>query len=233
MAKAIPVGRGLFALVDDEDYDRVARHKWWVIENVSGNRYAMARIDGRFISMHRFILNPPSHLEVDHRDGNGLNNQKANLRLCTRQQNQWHRRGEIVWQDGTVTKGIYRIEFKDTVRWYARLSVKGSEWRSGPYKTREEAMRAYDEAARRILGEFAWTHAEGYGAAPKEGEAVITYRIDPSELPNESPSIQRRLPSKARGRIEEQEEKLRRIIEQHNARLRREQKRREQLAKAA
>ncbi|MEW6047109.1 MAG: HNH endonuclease [Bacillota bacterium] len=173
------MGRHLVALVDDEDYDRVARYRWYKTSRASGALYAQTRINGRSVAMHRFILNPPDGVEVDHRDGSGLNNQKTNLRLCARQQNRWHARGSRRWADGVLTKGISRERDRSGAvwLWYASITVNGIVWRAGPYRTRQEAMDAYDEAARRIFGEYAWTHAEGYVSPQRPGELVVASRM--------------------------------------------------------
>lgn len=77
------------ALVDDEDYDKISSYNWSVI-TCKTTKYAKRYCGSGYIngrSMHRMIMQPPDNLVVDHKDGNGLNNQKSNLRICTRGQN--------------------------------------------------------------------------------------------------------------------------------------------------
>lgn len=84
--RSVSLTRGYEAVVDDEDYDLVSQFKWYA--NVSGRTvYAERKTRRVQMSMHRLILDAPAHLCVDHIDGNGLNNTRANLRLATRQQN--------------------------------------------------------------------------------------------------------------------------------------------------
>lgn len=97
--KFIPLTQGLFTQVDDEDFNDLNQFKWHIVkapytyyavravpslDKVSKNRQIKLR-------MHRVIMNPSNEMEVDHRDGDGLNNQKANLRICTSSQNMYNR----------------------------------------------------------------------------------------------------------------------------------------------
>lgn len=153
MAKEIPLSRGFVALVDDEDYRELARHKWSV--NGAG-RYASRnnkQVDGKRVSpgailMHRQILNAPGGMEVDHINGNGLDNRRSNLRLCTHSQNGKNARqppGRALFRGVEPHQGKYR----------ARICVDGRRVHFWPFETPIEAARAYDAAAKRPHGEFA------------------------------------------------------------------------------
>ena len=102
--KEIPLTMGEVALIDDEDYEEVSKYKWSVSKN-SKILYAVTRVgeigNKKRVSLHRFIMNYKGKLYVDHKDGNGLNNCRNNLRLCTNQQNQWNSCGK------TEHKGVY------------------------------------------------------------------------------------------------------------------------------
>jgi hypothetical protein len=90
-AVKIPLTRGKCATVDHEDAERLLPYKWYHFAGSVGREYAATSIGGRrnrvTIYMHRFILDAPKGMQVDHRDGDGLNNTRANLRLCTGAQN--------------------------------------------------------------------------------------------------------------------------------------------------
>jgi len=92
----IPLTQGMTALVDDADYDHLARKKWHA-KRRSNTWYAGTNVrDGkryRWVSMHRYITDAPKDTVVDHRDSNGLNNTRDNLRVCTQSQNMRNRRG--------------------------------------------------------------------------------------------------------------------------------------------
>src|SRR5882724_7878623 len=83
--KEIQLTQGKIALVDDEDFERVNQFKWFLLtSNLHDKLYAYSRVPGL---MHRFIMSAPTGFDVDHIDNDGLNDQKSNLRICTRSQN--------------------------------------------------------------------------------------------------------------------------------------------------
>jgi hypothetical protein len=99
--------------------------------------------------MHRLILRVDANTQVDHRDGNGLNNTRGNLRPATHAQNQHNSRLRKDNQSGF--KGVHR----QGNRWVARIRVDGEQKHLGSFRTPEEAARAYDAAALRLRGEYA------------------------------------------------------------------------------
>lgn len=156
--KLIPLTKGMSAMVDDEDFDFLNQWKWHVSLSRYGGAYAK-RIDtsggGRLkISMHRLLLKAPETMKVDHRDRNGLNNQKYNIRRCTQFQN-CHNRG-MHSKNTSGFKGVFpRLKKGDFV---SRIGVRGKYQHIGVFKDIKDAARAYDEAAVRIAGDFAVTN---------------------------------------------------------------------------
>lgn len=148
--KEIPLTKGKVALVDDADYDALAKFKWYAHESHNDTWYAM-RTDGtKALRMHRFILGASAGQDVDHADFNGLNNTRANLRLCTRAQNSAHARRP----DQKNFRGVSPSRFQPNP-WRASIRVNTKSLSLGHFKTAEEAARAYDEEARKVWGEFA------------------------------------------------------------------------------
>lgn len=88
-AQLIPVTRGLFVLVDCADVESVLERSWCATPTSSkrANHYAQSRDGDRQIRLHRFLMQPEDHQEVDHIDGDGLNCTRQNLRVCSRQEN--------------------------------------------------------------------------------------------------------------------------------------------------
>jgi hypothetical protein len=151
--KMIPVGPKHFALVDDSDFDRVSALKWHPLKG-KNTWYAArnATPDNPFILMHRFILGDIVKGKLtDHQDGNGLNNQRHNIRPANRSQNAQNSRPWRKRKDNIRFKGVYR----HCSGWRAVVTV-GKKYKSvGTYDTQEQAALAYDSAASELYGEFA------------------------------------------------------------------------------
>jgi hypothetical protein len=149
MTKAIPLSKGYSAIVDDDDYEPLMRHKWYA--NVaSGTVYAMRKDGSRKCHyMHRDLMDAPRGYVVDHIDRNGLNNTKANLRVATHSQNFCNRKPK----EGAASK--FLGVSKNRNKWVARIRIGGVQRTLGRYENEQEAALAYDRAAREFHGEFA------------------------------------------------------------------------------
>lgn len=138
-------GKGKFALVDDADLPLLANHSWCVLSN----GYAVTRINNKFVYMHRLILDAPPRQEVDHVNGDPLDNRRFNLRYATSRQQKMNTRKRI--NSKSAFKGVvFRMN-----RWEAQIKIGGDSLRLGRYLTQREAAQAYNDAAIRYFGEFA------------------------------------------------------------------------------
>jgi hypothetical protein len=153
--RVIEASGGSF-LIDDEDYDAVSAYRWSVCKN-KGKSYAVSSQVG---SVHRFLLAVPDELEVDHKDGNGLNNQRHNLRPATRQQqcqNSKKRTRQKKSSYRSELKGVCRVATKRRVIWRAVVKPRGKrDLELGCYQTEREAGLAHDFYALKEYGEFAY-----------------------------------------------------------------------------
>ena len=154
--KQIPLTRGYVALVDDADYEAMRQHKWQVMVGQRGNLYAARSITvspgkQRTAFMHQQIMRPETGYSVDHVDGNGLNNQRANLRACTHKQNCANRRPSH--GKSSRFKGASWV-VRDQV-WRANIYVDGKTKCLGEYHSETDAAQAYNRAARELYGEYA------------------------------------------------------------------------------
>ena len=154
--RLIPLSQGKFAQVDDEDFERVNQFKWCAWKDDS-RFYAMrtALIDGkrRTILMHRFIMKcTDRNIQIDHRNTDGLNNQKSNMRKCTHQENCMNQR-KIRKICSSKYKGVYW--FKANSKWSVRIGIGGKTLCIGYFTIEEDAARAYDAFAIKHFGEFA------------------------------------------------------------------------------
>ena len=152
--REILLTQGRVALVDDEDFEWLSAWKWYAKEN--GKSWYAARLDSlrkprRCIYMHHLLLDPPLSMRIDHRNHNGLDNRRQNLRICTRQQNQMNRQK----QDGCSSqfKGVYW--YRQTGKWRAHIKISGISQHLGYFAEEENAARAYNEAAKKLFGSFA------------------------------------------------------------------------------
>jgi hypothetical protein len=156
--KEIPLSRGLFALVDDEWFDYLNGWKWYAtpIGRHSKTPYA-TRKEGPYsphIYMHNVIacISPgTTGMQADHKDGNGLNNQSKNLRVCTEPQNKMNK-GKYK----NNTSGYKGVSWNKNLRkWSVKLQVNKKQINLGYFTDKIEAAKAYNQAALRHHGEFA------------------------------------------------------------------------------
>lgn len=150
MTVRVPLTKGCFALIDDADAPLVLAYHWQA--NYS-RRYAVGIVDGRQVRMHRFLMGAPADREVDHANGDGLDNRRSNLRIATPSQNKGNRRkGARAYT--SRYKGVFRRSDRTTERWHAAIHDGRRRW-LGSFLTEEDAARAYDRAALAKWGEFA------------------------------------------------------------------------------
>jgi hypothetical protein len=157
--KSIPLTQGKFALVDEADFDELNRHRWHYVKVKKGGGYASRWICQYTpgsrkkigVRMHNQILPPPDGMKVDHRNRNGLDNQRHNLRFADGTQQMANRR---TWKRKRF-KGVYSVQNKHSVKWVGQIRVNGRLIILGRHPTEEAAAIAYNEAATKHFGEFA------------------------------------------------------------------------------
>lgn len=151
--KQIELTRGQVALVDDEDYDVLMQWSWYAYPTC-GLWYAIrgTRKGGGYknIRMHRFVMNVPDDMQVDHIDRNGLNNQKDNLRICTKAENLKNK--NLYKSNKTGYRGVQKTKYNS---YKAAIRLHGTIVHLGTFKSAEEAARAYDAAAFENFGSYA------------------------------------------------------------------------------
>jgi len=152
--KEIELTQGKIALVDDGDFEWLNQYKWHAAKG--GRTYYAVRkkkIDGKEqrLLMHRIILNTPKNKQSDHKDLNGLNNQRYNLRICTPQENMMNRE---YYTDGySKFKGVSWDKARSKWRSYICINYKFIPL--GRFISEIDAALAYDKACKRLFGEFA------------------------------------------------------------------------------
>ena len=155
--RKIPLTRGKFAIVDPEDYERLAIYKWFLSSSPTSSYAARWQYSGpgglrKKIWMHREVIDIPKHLLCDHINGHSLDNRAANLRPATVSQNLCNR---------PKTKAKTRSKYKglewDKIqrKWKARIQCNGRKIYLGSFSKEIDAAMAYDNKAKALFGEFA------------------------------------------------------------------------------
>lgn len=141
-------GVGKYALVDDEDYQYFTQWSWFL--DFSGYATRDTNSKGRF-RMHRVIMQPPNKLQVDHINGNKLDNRRINLRLATHAQNGMNRKKSL--NKSSIYKGVHYC--KERSSWKTEIQTNNKAHHIGRFTTEHHAAMAYDMMASFLFGEFA------------------------------------------------------------------------------
>lgn len=134
--KRIKLTQNKYTIVDDDDYKYLNKFKW----QASKNKQTFYAIRGRGIKMHRIIMNTPPNLQVDHINGDGLDNRKINLRNvdCRSNSQNLHVNKTSKYPGVSLRK--------DTNKWRSYINIKNKQYNLGCYDTELKAHRAYQEA---------------------------------------------------------------------------------------
>lgn len=156
-----------FALVDDKDYDWLMQRNWYVAF-YSNNFYVIGLKNKKQIKMHREIMRHHGLLDeskqIDHKDRNGLNNQKYNLRNATHAENQRNKKASgtsqylgVHWHNVTIKYNSKKFGLRKyhSSKWRAAININGKTKHIGSFKNEQDAALAYNKAAIVYHGEFA------------------------------------------------------------------------------
>ncbi len=153
--KKIPLTQGQAAIVDDEDYEWLMQWKW-TIDKRNHTFYAIRRssckLGKRKIFMHREILGltKGDGKQTDHKNHNGLDNRRINIRICTGSQNQHNQKKQ---KGNSKYKGVCWNKYKK--KWQAQIEHNNQCFYLGSFLKEIDAAKAYDKKARKLNGEFA------------------------------------------------------------------------------
>lgn len=141
-------------IIDKSDYDKIKHFKWIIHRKKNRTNYAFTYVRDELgnrnrLFMHHLIAGRKDGLFIDHIDGNGLNNQRSNLRFCTNQQNLFNRKP----MSKTGYKGVTK---RKSGKFAVFISASGNKMYIGQYETAEIAARNYDIVAAKLHGEFAY-----------------------------------------------------------------------------
>lgn len=143
-------------MVDDVVFEMIGDIRWYQHVYVQGTIWV--RNKPRGLLLHRVIMDAPPGVEVDHIDGDRLNNQISNLRLCSHAENQ-RNRSFLNKNNTTGFKGVYLN--KDNNTYYAQITVFGKHRTiASGFKNKEDAAKAYDAASVAEHGDFSKTNRQ-------------------------------------------------------------------------
>ena len=141
------------ALVDDEDYELLSKFNWIFSKKDVGYAQVRVYINGKWTTkkMHQLLINATKKFQVDHIDGNGLNNQKFNLRIVTRSQNKMN--GNKYKNSSSIFKGVSWC--KRDNKWRANIRLNKKLYFLGSFINEIDAAKAYNEKAKELFGKYA------------------------------------------------------------------------------
>ena len=153
--KQIPLkgkyANGRFILVDDEDYEKISKSSWSILDK--NNDYATATIDSKKVMLHRYLMDCPKGLCVDHINLDTLDNRKENLRICTHSENN---RNKKPYGSTSKYKGVRKAGKKFRACIEQKNKGKRTRYSLGTFDTEVEAAAAYNAKAKELFGEFAY-----------------------------------------------------------------------------
>lgn len=141
---------GYVTMVSPEDA-HLLRAKAWTAGESKKLKKKTVYVRSRLTKLHREILNPPPGMPIDHRNGNGLDNQRGNLRVSTVQENSRNSRRHR--DCSSRFKGVSWVA--DMGMWNVQICVDGNRMRLGYFEGEDEAAKTYDAAALKLFGPFA------------------------------------------------------------------------------
>lgn len=157
----VSLTQGYEAIIDAADVPLIAPFKWYAVVArrkdgtvrtvyAARSRATHGKEAQKTINMHRVIADTPDGMETDHKDGNGLNNRRENLRNATREQN--HHNTRTPAHNSSGFKGV-RWNPRDN-RWVARICINRKDVHLGYHVRLEDALAAYAKASKEFHGEF-------------------------------------------------------------------------------
>ena len=148
--KKIPLTQGRFTIIDDEDFEEVNKYKWYVSNEYVARMLLPANRRVQ-ISLHRILMNPPPNLQVDHINGDTLDNRRKNLRVVTLRENVINQK-----LHKNNTSGYKGVSWdKKLEKWETSINPNGKKIRVGFFNSLLEAVEAYNKSAIKYFGEYA------------------------------------------------------------------------------
>jgi hypothetical protein len=146
--KEIQLSNGKVAIVDDGDYEALRGYKWTFGQGYA-RRYEPIQ---KRVLLHRQIMNPPPGMQVDHINGDKLDNRRENLRICDFAQNM-RNRPKVKGDHSSHYKGV--TWSKKLKKWQSGIGYLGKYYFLGFFENEKDAALAFNKRAKEFHGEFA------------------------------------------------------------------------------
>ena len=139
-----------FVFIDGEDFDKVKFYTWGISKH-DNILYAYTKIKGKFVHLHRLLLNFP-RTPIDHKNGCSLDNRRENLRTCTTSENSMNQK-----KQSRITSSIYKGVYfhKQRQKYTARIKLNKKIRHIGYFENEHDAGEAYNKKAIELFGDFA------------------------------------------------------------------------------
>jgi hypothetical protein len=143
-------------IIDDEDFEKVSKHKWRLLGGTNGKKYLMVTVGDSILVLARYLMNPPDDMQVDHMNANTLDNRKSNLLICTPSLNTQRTPTKYVKDYGSNKVSIYKGARWHKGKWYSEIKSRGKKYHLGVFDDIILAATAYNKAAYQLFGPNAY-----------------------------------------------------------------------------
>lgn len=151
--KRVLLTKGKFALVDDEDFEKVSKFRWYAEKAKGKNKFYAAHKRDKKKYLHRFVMRDPKGKQIDHRNNDGLDCRKMNLRVATNQQN---RMSSVKTKRNKKSSRYKGVTFdKRSGRFIAQIMKAGKHFHLGSSLNQKDCAKMYNKAALKLFGSFA------------------------------------------------------------------------------
>ena len=149
--KKINLTRGAVAIVDDKDYEKLSKHRWYYNQGYALRAITLDSGNQAWIKMHTAIMGKIKGLEIDHINGDRLDNRKENLRHVTHLQNVQNKASDK--NTSSQYKGVHWC--KERKRWKSQIAIDGKHYHLGLYRNEKDAAYVYNVWAEYFFGAYA------------------------------------------------------------------------------
>jgi hypothetical protein len=145
-----------YAIIDSDDYYKIKHIKWCAHGRKKKNQYVAGRINGTYVFLHRMLFGVGKDKFIDHKNGDGFDNRRSNLRLATKSENTKNKKKQHIINGKRTTSKYKGVSWNKRERiWYSFITVDCKSIYLGRFKNEIDAAKAYNKAAKIYFDEYA------------------------------------------------------------------------------